>query len=107
MERHAGVAVVIICCGSRIILCMTTGFEGLAYPQEVPSPGRFSQFVTEVLDYEVDYSNELAATDVISASVWSGDAGLTLSNESFTASTSTVRVSGGAAGYVYRVTNTV
>jgi hypothetical protein len=86
---------------------MATGFEGLAYPQQVPSPAHFSQFDTEVLDYENDYSGELPTGDVITASSWTADDGLTLSNPQFTASTAKVWVSGGVAGFVYRVANSV
>jgi len=86
---------------------MTTGFEGLAYPQFVPSPGKYSQRVNELLDYGIDWSTELPTGDTIVASTWVGDTGLTLSNESFTTTTTTVWVSGGTKNYLYRVLNTI
>ena len=84
---------------------MTTGLEGLAYPQWQP-PGRYVQCTNEYLDYEIDWTGWLN-TDSIITSQWTADQGLILSNESFTPHTASVWVSGGKAGYTYKVVNTI
>lgn len=86
---------------------MPSSFEGLGYPQFVPTPGNFVQFVGEVLDYGVDWSEFLPSGDVVVSSSWSGDAGVTLSDMVFSSSLAVVWVSGGVVDYVYRVVNTV
>lgn len=90
-----------------MIIGMTTGYEGLAYPPYEGAPGRYFQRVNEVLDYSVDFSGDLVDGDSIASSVWQSDVGLTLSNESHTSSATTVWVSGGDAWFVYNVVNTV
>ncbi|ORW33352.1 hypothetical protein AWB91_08910 [Mycobacterium paraense] len=79
----------------------------MAYPQFQPTPGFYFQRVGELLDYSIDYSDSLSAGDVITASSWTSDQGLTLSDETFTGTTTTVWVSGGVAQFLYKVWNTV
>jgi hypothetical protein len=84
-----------------------TGLEGLAFPQDAPPPGEYSQRADEVLDYTVDYSGFLPTGDVIVSSTWTADEGLILSRDSFTDSSTTIWVSGGVAGFLYRVHNLI
>lgn len=87
---------------------MTTGYEGLAYPQFQPSPGRYVQRANEVLDYAIDWSDFLPDGDAIVSSMWVGNPGLALSQMSLTATTTTVWV--GPAVYpdcIYSVFNTI
>ena len=59
------------------------------------------------LDYQIDWSEWLTGTDTISASVWSVPAALTTSNVSFGTASTIVWLSGGTAGEVYDVHNTI
>jgi hypothetical protein len=86
---------------------MLTGMEGLAYPQFVPPPGLYVQDPTEVLDYQINWADFLPTGDAIASSAWTADTGLTVTTGGYTATTTTVWVSGGTARYLYRVTNTV
>jgi hypothetical protein len=81
--------------------------EGLAFPQFVPPPGEYSQGPFDVLDYEIGWEDQLPIGDMILTSLWSGDAGLTVMDGGFTGSTSTVWISGGVGGYLYRVVNLI
>lgn len=61
-----------------------------------------------VLDYEIDWSQYLnGSADTITASSWTADTGITLSNQSFTGTTTTVRVTGGALGGQYQISNLI
>lgn len=60
----------------------------------------------EELDYTVDWSDWLDA-DTISTSSWDAADGIDIENESDTATTATVWLSGGTVGTSYRVTNTI
>lgn len=86
---------------------MLTGFEGLAYPQFVPTPGLQTQDPNEVLDYTLNWSDWLPTGDTISTSVWVANTGLTVADGGHTTTTATVWVSGGTVCKLYRVTNTI
>ena len=45
--------------------------------------------------------------DTIATSTWAAEAGLTVDSESETATQTSVQISGGTAGSVYRLTNTI
>lgn len=81
------------------------GYEGLASNGLAPTPGWFAQCVGERLDYQVTW--DLPTGDTIVESVWSTDTGLTLSDASFDAGSTTVWVSGGDTDYIYRIYNTI
>jgi hypothetical protein len=87
----------------------TTGLEGVAYPQVTAPPGFFSKYPVENFDVLIDWEAEgfLAAGDSIVSSSWSADVGITIGVTVMTATTTTVWVSGGTAGWLYHVTNTI
>lgn len=62
--------------------------------------------VGEELDYVFDWSGELGA-DTISSSGFIAADGLTVESDSNTDTTATVWLSGGTAGTVYKVVNTI
>lgn len=68
--------------------------------------GRFVKDPQAKLDYGVDWSAWLAG-DMITASTWATDAGLSIEANSFTSTVTTVWVSGGTVGTSYKVTNHV
>ncbi len=86
---------------------VTTGLEGLATPQWDPPPGLYTQYPTEVLDYAIDWSDFLPDGDRIVESGWTADTGLNIGQFAFTDASTTLWVSGGEAGFLYRVTNTI
>lgn len=61
----------------------------------------------ETRDVALDWSARLAAGEVLAASSWAVDAGVTIVQESYSNSTATARLAGGAAGSRYELTNTV
>lgn len=65
---------------------------------------KFTQDPDEVLDYTVDWSDWLPAGDVITSATATGESGLTVgATVSYTTTTTTVWLSGGAAGSEYDV----
>ncbi len=81
----------------------TTGFERDnqgAYIRKDPQA---------VLDYQLDYSNYLASGDHISTSTVTVDSGITLDSDSLhnNGKLVTINLSGGTAGTVYTVKNTI
>lgn len=60
----------------------------------------------ELLDYQVDWTDRLAA-DNIQTSSWVVPAGLTQSLPSFTSKTATIWFSGGTIGQTYKVLNRI
>jgi len=81
----------------------TTGFERDnqgAYIRKDPQA---------VLDYQLDYSNYLASGDHISTSTVTVDSGITLDSNSLHSNGKlvTINLSGGTAGTVYTVKNTI
>lgn len=56
-----------------------------------------------LLDYDVDWSANLAAGDAINAVVWAVEAGLTKASQTNTDTKATVWLSGGVAGATYAV----
>lgn len=65
---------------------------------------KFKKDPQAVLDYVIDWSAWLEE-DTISASEWSAPDGITVVTDSFTDTTATVWLSGGAVGESYDVTN--
>jgi len=55
------------------------------------------------IDYTIDWSDDLATGESITTSTWTADAGITLSDDTDTATTSTTFISGGTAGVKYKV----
>jgi uncharacterized phage protein (predicted DNA packaging) len=60
----------------------------------------------EVLDYQIDWSNELGS-DTISTSTWTVPSGLTQDSDTKTDTTATIWLSGGTAGAEYTLLNTI
>ena len=60
-----------------------------------------------VLDYGFDWSDWLASGETISTSAWVVDTGITADSDSNTTTITTVWLSGGTAGKVYRITNSI
>jgi hypothetical protein len=61
----------------------------------------------DVLDYTIDYSNILPASDSIASSSWAVDPGVTVDQTSFSGLKSFFWVSGGTADQIYTATNHV
>lgn len=61
----------------------------------------------EILDYSLDWGSRLDDGDQIETSTWTVPTGLTKGDTSFTASTTTVWLSGGTAGKRYNALNRV
>ena len=61
-----------------------------------------------ILDYKFDWAPWLG-TDTIATSSWTAESGITIvpASESFDDTTTTVFISGGAAGQNYRLTNRI
>ena len=59
------------------------------------------------LDFQQDWSDWLASGDTIASSSWSVETGLTVDSESDTTTTATAVISGGTAGKVYKVENSI
>jgi hypothetical protein len=68
---------------------------------------KFTQDQNEVLDYLVDWSQWLPAGDTIVSSTFTPQTGITTTNTSFTATTTTVWVSGGSSGQSYTIINDI
>ena len=63
---------------------------------------------TSVLDYTINWSEWLDGNDYITSSSWTGNSiNITLNNDSFTTTTTTVWVSGGVTGEVYILENII
>ena len=60
-----------------------------------------------VLDYAIDWSAWLAASETISTSTWTVPTGITQDSESETTTVATIWLSGGTAGVTYTVTNRI
>jgi hypothetical protein len=60
-----------------------------------------------VLDYVVDWSEWLAASETISTSTFTVAAGITKDSESNTTTTAKVWLSGGTIGTTYRISNRI
>lgn len=86
---------------------MTTSYAGLCTPQFAPTPGHYAKYAADRTDYSIDWSDRIPAGDTITAQTWSGDTGLTLSDPSFTDTTTTIWVADGTPGYLYRLVNTI
>jgi hypothetical protein len=59
------------------------------------------------LDFTQDWSSWLATGDTVTVSAWTLETGLTEDSSSNTTTTATIVISGGTAGKVYKVENTV
>lgn len=90
---------------------MTTGLEGLAYPEFSLPPYHYVQSPVELLDRTVPWGDWLAGLqggpDTIVSATFVGDPGLVLTRVSFTDTSATVWVSGGLPCFLYKVVNTV
>lgn len=60
-----------------------------------------------VLDYSLDWTNWLEAGEIITASVVTVSAGITLDSDSFTDTRATAWISGGTTGVVYTVSSRI
>ena len=60
-----------------------------------------------VLDYGFDWSDWLASGEVISASIWAVETGITKDSDTFDDTTTKIWLSGGTAGETYTVANKV
>jgi hypothetical protein len=60
-----------------------------------------------VLDYRVDWTAWLQASETITTSTWILESGIVQNSTSNTTTTATVWLSGGTAGTAYKVTNRV
>ena len=68
---------------------------------------RFTKDPDSVLDYVMDWSDWLGATDTISVSTWAADAGITIDSNTNSTTTATVWLSGGTVRRKYIVTNSI
>ncbi len=59
------------------------------------------------LDFLQDWDDWLASPDTIASSSWAVETGLTVDSESNTDTTATAIISGGLAGKVYKVENSI
>ena len=59
------------------------------------------------LDYAIDWSTWLAASETISTSTWILESGITKLSDTKTSTTTTVWISGGTASIDYTVTNRI
>jgi len=66
----------------------------------------FTKEPSEVLDYEIDWSDWLGSL-TISTSVWTGPSGITIDGSSNTSTKSLIRLSGGTWGETYELSNTI
>ena len=67
----------------------------------------FQQCPASRLDYVVNWTNWLEDGDEIMASSWSSDPMLTFEDESFTDFQAVAFITGGDAGVIYTITNTI
>ena len=68
----------------------------------------FAKDPDEVLDYSIDWTNELATSETISTSSWTVvTSGITKDSDSITGNFTTVILSGGTAGEEYELVNTI
>ena len=67
----------------------------------------YTKTVAAVLDFTFDWSAYLAGLDTIVGSTWTVPTGITSSNLSSTATTTSLRLAAGSAGLFYPLTNTI
>lgn len=67
----------------------------------------YVQSPTEVLEYQISWSNMLSSGETITTSDWTAPVALTVSNKSVNGSTTICKVAGGAIGNRYQLTNTI
>lgn len=70
------------------------------YPKEFKDPDEVRQFT-------IGWTNDLVSGDTISSSSFAADSGITVDSETNTTLTASVTLSGGTAGEVYNIVNTV
>lgn len=68
---------------------------------------KYSKDEQDVLDYTIDWSEVLEGAEIISASTWTPETGLTLDSDTFSNTTTTAWLSGGTKGETYTVYNLV
>jgi hypothetical protein len=66
----------------------------------ISSPG-------DTLDYSLDWTALLQASETIASSSWAADTGVTLGAQSYFGTVTTVFAGGGVDGGAYRLTNTI
>lgn len=57
--------------------------------------------------YGADWTAELETGETISTSAWLSDAGITVTDNGFSGALTSVKISGGADGETYRITNRI
>lgn len=67
----------------------------------------FKKDPSAILDFGFDWSEWLASGEIIASSVWTLDAGIATSEDSYGDTTTVVWISGGLTGFTYTVTNTI
>ena len=67
---------------------------------------QFSKDPSAVMDYQVNWATWLGS-DTISTSTWSVPTGITQASATNTTTTATIWLSGGTAGQVYSLVNTI
>ncbi|HZZ81616.1 MAG TPA: hypothetical protein VFE62_24150 [Gemmataceae bacterium] len=66
------------------------------------------QTPTELLDYEINWATRGLGIDIIATSAWiASSSDITLTNETFTNTTTTFWLTGGIPGAYYTITNTI
>ena len=67
----------------------------------------YRKAATSVLDFTFDWSTYLGGVDTIVSSAWSVPSGITGTNQSSTATSTSIRISGGTLGKFYGLVNTI
>ena len=78
---------------------MTTTVETLSWDR-IKDPD-------EVLDYQINWADDLALADTIATSTWTSPAGITQGADEFSDTVTTVWLSGGTDGNDYTVVNRI
>lgn len=73
----------------------------------IDSDYEFEHAPLAILDYGLDWSSWLVSGETITNSTWTVDTGLTKSLEQNLAGVTSLFVSGGVVGKVYKLTNTI
>ena len=81
------------------------------HPPNIPPPSTlgsgfqceiiFQKAPQDIVDFSESWSNWLIGSDTIVSTAWAADPGITIVSSSFTATTTTVVISGGTAGQIY------
>jgi hypothetical protein len=71
------------------------------------STPEFKKDPSAVLDYSIDWTPWLPSGDTIATSTWVAETGITIDSTANSTTKTTVWLSGGTAGTIYKVTNTI